>query len=242
MSGIWFFDLDNTLHNASHAIFGGMDERINQWIIQHLQVDAAEADRIRREHWRRYGATLIGLVRHHQVDGLQYLEDTHRFDPRPLMRFERGLVRKLAPLPGRKMLLTNAPSIYSRRVMAELDLERRFHGHVAIDHMRVFGQFAPKPSKRMLRQLLARHRIQPHQAVLVEDSVANLKAARAVGMRTVLVCGYTRGAVRSSGYVPAHSAHQSGRASCVDCCVHSVAHLRRKAWLISSLDRTPADV
>ena len=242
MPGIWFFDLDNTLHNASHAIFGGMDERINQWIIQHLQVGAAEADRIRREHWRLYGATLIGLVRHHGVDGLQYLEDTHRFDPRPLMRFERGLALKLAPLPGRKMLLTNAPSIYSRRVMAELDLDRRFHGHVAIDHMRVFGQFAPKPSKRMLRQLLARHRIQPHQAVLVEDSVANLKAARAIGMRTVLVRGYTRGAVRSSGYVPAHSAHQSGRASCVDCCVHSVAHLRRKAWLISSLDRTLADV
>jgi putative hydrolase of the HAD superfamily len=113
--------------------------------------------------------------------------------------------------------------------MIALDLEHRFDAHLSIDHMRVFGQYAPKPSKRMLRQVLARQRVRPRDAILVEDSALNLKAAKAIGMRTVLVRGYTRAAV--GGYLPAHVQIKSGRASYVDCLVHSIAQLQRVHWL-----------
>jgi putative hydrolase of the HAD superfamily len=65
---VWFFDLDNTLHDASHAIFGAIDSRMTSYVERHLAVDRAEADRIRRHYWLRYGATLLGLVRHHGID------------------------------------------------------------------------------------------------------------------------------------------------------------------------------
>jgi FMN phosphatase YigB (HAD superfamily) len=66
----------------------------------------------------------------------------------------------------------------------------------------------------MLRHLLARERCGRGQAVLVEDSRANLKAAHALGVRTVLLA---RGAVRRAGrptYVGARigSLHQLPRA------------------------------
>jgi putative hydrolase of the HAD superfamily len=44
--------------------------------------------------------------------------------------------------------------------------------------------------------MLARERIRPSAAVLVEDSVVNLKAARSLGLRTVLITRH--------GVAPAH--------------------------------------
>jgi len=41
---VWFFDLDNTLHDASHAIFRAIDSRMTAYVERHLQVDPIEAD------------------------------------------------------------------------------------------------------------------------------------------------------------------------------------------------------
>ena len=42
----------------------------------------------------------------------------------------------------------------------------------------------------MLRKLLAKQRIVARRCILVEDTIQNLKAARAVGMRTVWITRY----------------------------------------------------
>jgi len=44
--------------------------------------------------------------------------------------------------------------------------------------MRIHGSFRPKPSRLMLRTMLARERTRGADAVLIEDSARNLKAAR----------------------------------------------------------------
>ena len=64
---VWLFDLDNTLHNASHAAFRGIDRAMTDYIVRELEVSANDADGMRRHYWQRYGATLLGLVRHHGV-------------------------------------------------------------------------------------------------------------------------------------------------------------------------------
>ena len=56
--------------------------------------------------------------------------------------------------------------------------------------MRVHGKSHPKPSKAFLRKFLAQHGWHPQQCILVEDSVANLSAAKQIGMRTVMVTGH----------------------------------------------------
>jgi putative hydrolase of the HAD superfamily len=233
MPKTWFFDLDNTLHDASHAIFGSLDHRINTFVMQRLQMPQEEANRVRLTYWRKYGATLLGLAKHHGVTGPEYFVGTHSFDPRPLMRFEAGLAAKLLKVRGRKVLVTNAPAIYSHQVMAHLGLARGFHAHVAVDHMTINGIYHPKPSMRMLRRLLVKHRVRAADAVLVEDSVENLKAAKRVGMKTVLVAGFTREAMRRKGAklggnLPFGSSLQAGRPPYVDCLVHSVRALPRK--------------
>lgn len=180
------FDLDDTLHDASHAIFGVLNGRMTAYVERHLGLTRPEADLLRRDYWRRYGATLLGLMRHHAVDPAHFLHDTHDFDIAALMRAERGLERLMRVLPGRKRLLTNAPDAYALVVLRELALHRHLPRH-PIESMRVHGVLRPKPSRLMLRALLARQRCAAVDAVLVEDSRANLKAARALGLRTVLV-------------------------------------------------------
>jgi putative hydrolase of the HAD superfamily len=190
---VWFFDLDDTLHDASHGAFGAIDARMTDYVVRHLNVDRGEADRLRSTYWRRYGATMLGLIRHHAIDPHHFLRETHDFDLATLLRAERGLTGLFARLPGRKVLLTNAPADYAHRVLRGIGLHRQFPGQrsrLSIEDMRVHGVFRPKPSLAMLRAMLARERIgsgKARRAVLVDDNPANLKAARAAGFSTVLM-------------------------------------------------------
>jgi putative hydrolase of the HAD superfamily len=200
---VWFFDLDNTLHDASHAILGTIDRRMTDYVVRHLEVDETEANQLRLSYWRRYGATMLGLMRHHAIDPHHFLRETHDFDVARMVRAERGLARLFARLPGRKVLLTNAPDLYARRIVRELSLHRQLGAQYAIEHMRVHGVLRPKPSAAMLRHMLALEglagRRNAGRAVLIEDSLPNLKAARATGFRTVLVTRHRTNGARGGG-------------------------------------------
>ncbi|MGN6702640.1 MAG: phosphoglycolate phosphatase, partial [Burkholderiaceae bacterium] len=41
---VWFFDLDNTLHNASHAIFPAIHVNMNAYMAKVLGTDGEPAD------------------------------------------------------------------------------------------------------------------------------------------------------------------------------------------------------
>lgn len=193
---LWFFDLDNTLHNASHAIFPAINANMNAYLARILgdgdtPADEATVNAARIAYWKRYGATLLGMVKHHAVREADFLREAHRFeDLYAMIRAERGLGRLLTRLPGRKILLTNAPRRYSHEVMRHLGLHRHFAKHIAIESMRVHGKLRPKPSRHLLRKLLARERVAARRCILVEDSADNLKAAKTLGMRTAWVTQY----------------------------------------------------
>lgn len=183
---VWLFDLDNTLHDASHAAFAMLDASMNAFIARELQVDDAQADHLRRHYWRRYGATLLGLMRHHGVKAPHFLQDTHRLPGLEAgIRGHRHDLAALRRLPGRKVLLTNAPLAYARRVLRALGVHRLFDELISIEGMRMFGQWRPKPDARMLRAVAVHLGVPPARCVLVEDTLQHQKAARRVGMRTV---------------------------------------------------------
>lgn len=195
---VWLFDLDNTLHDASHAIFPAISANMNTYIARVLSQNGETAtqamiDAARVGYWKRYGATLLGMMRHHQVCPTDFLRETHDIGPlAELLRFERGLGRLLRRLPGRKILLTNAPNSYSTEIVRRLKLHNHFSHHVAIEHMHVHRQLRPKPSKLMLRRLLRKHGVAAQRCILVEDTLANLRTARQLGLRTVWVTQYLR--------------------------------------------------
>ena len=195
---VWLFDLDNTLHNASHHAFRALNVSMSDYIVAHLGLERAAADALRVHYWRRYGATLLGLTRHHGVDVHHFLAETHRLPG--LESQVHGHAHDLAALrrlPGRKLLLTNAPLDYARRVLGVLGLAREFEALIGFEDMRMFGRHRPKPDPRMLRWLATKLRVAPSRCVLVEDTLMHQKAARSVGMRTVWLQRWLRQAARS---------------------------------------------
>lgn len=186
---VWIFDLDNTLHDASVHIFPHIDRSMTEYVQRELGISAQKANDLRMHYWRRYGATLRGLMRHHGTRPGHFLWHTHQFPEleRMVLR-EPRLRHMLRRLPGRKVLYTNAPRHYAEEVLRLLRIDDLFEGVFAIEHSR----FRPKPELAGFMRLLKTHRLHPARCVMVEDSAQNLRTARRLGIRTVLV-GSTSG-------------------------------------------------
>jgi putative hydrolase of the HAD superfamily len=192
-TAVWLFDLDNTLHDASHAVFSPTNHAMTDYIVEHVGLPWHEAHALRQHYWHHYGATLLGLIRHHGVNPSHFLEQTHRL-PGLEQRLRMSAHDRIAVkrLPGRKVIVTNAPRTYALRVLKTLRLLGLFDELIAIEDMTAFGHWRPKPDPRMLRCIAARLKVPLHRCVLVEDTLINLKAAYALGMRTVWMQRYVR--------------------------------------------------
>jgi putative hydrolase of the HAD superfamily len=217
---VWLFDLDDTLHDAGGASMPALHVAMGEYIQTHLGLTPEQSDALRRRYWHRYGATLLGLVRHDGVDPHHFLAETHRLPG--LEERVRGHAHDLAALKrlrGRRVLLTNAPAAYAARVLGVLGIARWFERVLSIEDMVMFGHLRPKPDARMLRAVAARLRVHPAHCVLVEDTLQHQKAARRVGMGTVWMQRWARTGLRAN----AGDAHTTRRPAYVD---HRVARLR----------------
>jgi putative hydrolase of the HAD superfamily len=185
----WLFDLDNTLHNATPHIFPHINRSMTAYIVEHLRVDEAEATQIRQHYWQRYGATLLGLIRHHDIDPRHFLWHTHQFpDLKHMVVFERGLKAMLRRLPGRKIVFSNAPLHYTEAVLELTGIADCFDAVYSVERIR----FKPKPAAAGFHHLLRAEHLNPRTCIMVEDTLANLKTAKRLGMKTVWVSASTR--------------------------------------------------
>lgn len=186
---VWLFDLDNTLHNATPHIFPHINRSMREYIERHLGVDKDEANRIRQRYWTRYGATLLGLIRHHNIDPHHFLWETHQFpDLQRMLVFEKPLLHTLKRLPGRKILFSNAPRHYTKAILDLTGLGQCFAAVYTVESLK----FQPKPMPAGFRALLHAERLDPRRCIMVEDSLPNLVTAKKLGMRTVLVSTNSR--------------------------------------------------
>ena len=181
---VWIFDLDNTLHNASAHVFPHINRSMTAYLQQHLQLDEAAANELRMHYWKRYGATLTGLMRHHGTRPEHFLWHTHQFLHLDQMVLRESRLRHmLKALPGRKVVFSNAPQHYALAVLKLLRVDELFDDVMAVEHTR----YRPKPDSFGFMRLLRQQRIRAAQCVMVEDSLENLRAAKRLGMRTVWV-------------------------------------------------------
>ncbi len=168
-----------------------IDAAMTGCIMQTLGLDETRARALQHAYVRRYGATVAGLQRHHAVDPHHFLRQTHDVASLVSSVVRDGrLIQAVRRLAGPKFVLTNAPYVYARAVLRALGLAPHVAGLIAVEHMRWAGRWHAKPSRAMLRKVLARLRQPAARCVLVEDSVANLRAARHCRVRTVWVSAW----------------------------------------------------
>jgi putative hydrolase of the HAD superfamily len=207
---VWIFDLDNTLHNATPHIFPHINRAMRDYIERHLGLTPDEATRLRQDYWQRYGATLLGLMRHHGTNPRHFLRETHQFsDLAGMLVFQKPLIPMLQRLPGRKIIFSNAPRHYTEAVLGITGLDACFDAVYSVESV----NFQPKPLLAGFRTLLNAERIKPRQCIMVEDSLANLASAKKLGMKTVWV---------SAGY---------RRSPCVDVKISSILQLAKRFGL-----------
>ena len=178
----WVFDLDNTLYPPEVRLFDQIEVRMTDWVAREVGVDRDTANALRKDYWRRYGTTLAGLMREHDVDPGPYLTDVHdiSFDA---LTPDPGLAEAIARLPGRAIVYTNGSEPYARRVLEARRLEGHFVAVYGVEH----AGFHPKPERRAFEAIIARDGFNPATAAMFEDDARNLEAPMALGMATVHV-------------------------------------------------------
>ncbi len=180
----WIFDLDNTLHDASPHIFPHINRSMTAYLREHLAMEEADASALQARYWRTYGATMLGLMRHHGTEPRHFLWHTHQFpELERMVVADRAALSVVRRLRGRKILFSNSPSHYALAVLRVLGISHWFDAVYAVEQVR----FQPKPMLAGFRLLIEAERIIPRRAIMVDDSLPNLRAARRLGMKTVWV-------------------------------------------------------
>ncbi|MEM6974212.1 MAG: pyrimidine 5'-nucleotidase [Pseudomonadota bacterium] len=184
----WIFDLDNTLYPPEAGIMAQVNERMTQFIMRELSLDRGRANDIRSRYWRRYGITLEGLRRHHGVAPSRFLDEVHDLDLSHI-KPDPALCEALTRLAGdrgtsrRLIVHTNGSRAHATRVLERLDLTETFAAVYAIEDKGL----SPKPEPEAYDRVIAADGLDPLDAVMLEDTAANLAVPHRLDMVTLWV-------------------------------------------------------
>jgi putative hydrolase of the HAD superfamily len=178
----WVFDLDNTLYPHHVNLWQQVDVRIREYIARLLHLSQADAFRLQKDYYKRYGTTLRGLMVEHGLQPDDFLEYVHEIDHSPL-EANPALGAAIEKLRGRKLILTNGTRKHADVVMRRLAIHQHFDDVFDI----VAAKLEPKPLPQTYDRFLARHGVDPEKSAMFEDLARNLTTPHALGMTTVLV-------------------------------------------------------
>lgn len=179
----YIFDLDNTLYPESLNVFGLIDQRINRYMHEKLRIPEPEVDVLRRHYWKVYGVTLNGLMIHYRVDPEDFLHYVHDVDLSHVLKPNQKLRRALKGINSNKVIFTNGSSRHAENVLSALGIEDIFQD---VFDVRV-ASFKPKPFLEPYLKVLEAMNSEGRDCVMIDDIPENLKTAKGLGMKTILI-------------------------------------------------------
>lgn len=182
MAATWIFDLDNTLHDAQSKIFPLVNTKMNEYISSYLDISLEDASSLRESYWERYGATLKGLIKHHNINPIDFLSVTHDLqDFNKLVLPENNLKKTLSKIQGRKIIYTNAPKTYTNKILKISKIFELFDEIFTIED----SNFIPKPDQDMMDAFLKKYNIS--EGFFIDDVKENLFTAKNSGLTTIWI-------------------------------------------------------
>ncbi|MBP1692199.1 MAG: pyrimidine 5'-nucleotidase [Chloroflexi bacterium] len=179
-----FFDLDDTLYPNDTGLWEMIRQRMSLYMLERLKLPMQSISALRKQYFETYGTTLRGLQIHHSVDPDDYLAYVHDIPVDEYLKPQPTLRQILLSLPQGRWIFTNSDAAHAQRVLMALRLEGCFNGIIDIRAT----HFSCKPEVQAYQYALAfaGERV-PESCVLFEDSLVNLRAAKELGFRTVLI-------------------------------------------------------
>lgn len=179
-----FFDLDDTLYPSSNGLWTALRNRMNDYMVELLDLPLDEIVALRQHYLEVYGTTLRGLQIHHQVDTDAYLEHVHNIPLGEYIHPDPALGRLIASLPQRRIIFTNADIHHAHRVLSILQLTDCFEQIIDIRAL----DFVCKPDPAAYQRALELAGMtNPAECIIFDDAPRNLLPAREQGWYTVLV-------------------------------------------------------
>ena len=181
----WIFDLDNTLYPASVNLFGQINVKMSNYIMNLLDIDEFAADKMRSAYWKKYGTSLAGLMRNYKVDPDDFLKVVHDIDFSVLSK-DINLLDALNNLPGRKLVYTNGTVPYAKQVLKYRGLLNIFDEIYGIED----ATYIPKPFPEAFEIIFSKANIVNSRSAMFEDEVRNLEVPFKLGLKTILVSDF----------------------------------------------------
>ncbi|KAI3318645.1 pyrimidine 5-nucleotidase [Xylariaceae sp. AK1471] len=184
---VLFFDIDNCLYPRSSKVHDLMAKLIDEYFSKHLGFSEEDAIRLHSEYYKNYGLAIEGLVRHHQIDPLEYnakVDDAlpleELIQPNPALR---KLLEDIDTSKVKLWLLTNAYVNHGRRVVRLLQIEDLFEGLTFCNYADT--PFLCKPNPDMYAKAMKEAGVErPEDCYFVDDSYLNCVAAQKLGWTT----------------------------------------------------------
>ncbi|KAI1344607.1 pyrimidine 5'-nucleotidase [Xylariaceae sp. FL0016] len=185
---VFFFDIDNCLYPRSTKVHDLMAKLIDEYFAKHLGLPEEEAIRLHQDYYKNYGLAIEGLVRHHQIDPLEYnakVDDALPLEgiikPNPQLR---KMLLDLDTTKVKPWLLTNAYVTHGRRVVKLLGIDDLFEGLTYCDYSTV--PILCKPMQSMYEKAMKEAGVERNEdCYFVDDSYTNCVAARTMGWTAV---------------------------------------------------------
>ena len=176
-------------------------------MVKHLNFpDLESAKKVRDEYFTKYHSTAKALTVAEEEGKFPTPSSPQEgplFDPKDLATFwasqlnfellgkpDQKLIDMLKDCPLQLVAFSNGPRKYVQRVLVELGLNEIFTD----DKLFAVDDVLPhcKPEKAAFDIVLEKVNAKADECIMVEDSMKNIRAAKALGMKTILVAGKGR--------------------------------------------------
>ena len=183
---LWFVDLDDTLHDAANGTLKNIDSAMTEAIQNILGVDKKKADFLRKKYWVKYGATVVGLNKLHNISVSDFLNISHSQKILADLNLPSvSFSSKIKRIKGTKWLVTNSPEKYAMSILNHLRLQKCFRKVISVEKMKGPGGLKPKPLIFQWRRLIRLAGVHPTEVTVIDDCLRNLQTAKLLGCRTI---------------------------------------------------------
>ncbi|MDO9087758.1 MAG: pyrimidine 5'-nucleotidase [Anaerolineaceae bacterium] len=181
---IIIFDLDDTLYPSSSGVWTLIRERIDLFMISKLNYTVHNVHSAREQFFKEFGTTLRGLESVHHIDPMEYLQFVHNIPIHRLLFPNIILSRILSEIKQRKVIFTNGDRWHAKRVTDSLNITENFDEVIDILDVSPYC----KPMKESFEIAFRKLNIfDPQKALLIDDSLRNIQAAKNLGLQTIWV-------------------------------------------------------
>mmetsp|Transcript_90019 Transcript_90019/g.226464 ORF Transcript_90019/g.226464 Transcript_90019/m.226464 type:complete len:245 (-) Transcript_90019:95-829(-) len=191
-----FFDLDDCLYKNNWRTAGHLTKKINEYCVDVLGLPCGKAYELFKQH----GTALRGLIKEKLMDEADvdvFLSKVHDIplddiEPDPI------LTELLSAVPYPRWVFTASTREHALRCLDRLGIHDKFDGIISAssrDMIDRVGDYVTKHDRRCFEVAMEVAGVPADRAkdcIFLDDSTRNLKTAKEMGWRTVLVGLYGR--------------------------------------------------